>query len=84
MRIRFPFALLLCIDMVMPGNMLESDDFSPSYFGPNLTLAVKAGKLDESRVTDMAIRITSAYFKMGQDQVFQTPTALKCVEKVHF
>ncbi|CAO3580615.1 unnamed protein product [Absidia cylindrospora] len=62
------------LDMVMPGNMDQSDDHSPSYFGANLVDAVKGGKVDESRVNDMALRIVAAYYKMGQDNGFPKTT----------
>ncbi|CAO3595858.1 unnamed protein product [Absidia cylindrospora] len=62
------------LDMVMPGNMDQSDNHSPSYFGANLVNAVKEGKVKESRVTDMAVRIASAYYKMGQDKNFPKTT----------
>ncbi|CAO3580625.1 unnamed protein product [Absidia cylindrospora] len=62
------------LDMVMPGNMNATDDHSPSYFGANLVNAVKAGKVDESRVNDMALRIVAAYYKMGQDNDFPKTT----------
>lgn len=38
-----------------------------SYFGANLTKAVKNGEVSEDRVTDMAVRIAAAWYKMGQD-----------------
>ncbi|KAI8341948.1 glycoside hydrolase superfamily [Chlamydoabsidia padenii] len=64
------------LDMTMPGNMFDNDPYSPSLFGPNLTLAVKAGKVEESRVTDMAVRIVSSYYKMSQDKNFPKTTLL--------
>lgn len=35
-----------------------------SYFGKNLTNAVKAGSVHEDRVTDMAMRIVAAWYKV--------------------
>ncbi|KAI8080068.1 glycoside hydrolase superfamily [Halteromyces radiatus] len=58
------------LDMVMPGNRDPKDNFSPSYFGQDLVNAVKNGKVSESTVTDMAHRIVSAWYKMGQDKNF--------------
>lgn len=40
-----------------------------SYFGSNLTKAVENGEVSEDRVTDMAVRIAAAWYKMGQDSV---------------
>ncbi|KAI8149939.1 beta-glucosidase [Fennellomyces sp. T-0311] len=56
------------LDMTMPGDILMGDGYT--YFGPNLTQAVKNGEVSEARVTDMALRIAAAYFKMGQDKEF--------------
>ncbi|KAG1442943.1 hypothetical protein G6F56_010857 [Rhizopus delemar] len=56
------------LDMTMPGDItFHSND---SYFGSNLTKAVKAGEIDESRVTDMVTRIAAAWYKVGQDENF--------------
>ena len=35
-----------------------------SYFGKNLTKAVKMGTVREDRVTDMAMRIVAAWYKV--------------------
>jgi beta-glucosidase len=43
-----------------------------SFFGGNLTLAVKNGTLDVARVDDMVVRIMTPYFWLGQDQDFPT------------
>ena len=45
-----------------------------SYFGKNLTDAVHAKKVSESRVTDMATRIVAAWYKLGQDKNFPKTT----------
>ncbi|KAI8362616.1 glycoside hydrolase superfamily [Blakeslea trispora] len=56
------------LDMTMPGDIeFGSKD---SYFGPNLTLAVTEKDVKEDRVTDMALRIVAAWYKMGQDKDF--------------
>ncbi|CAO3696011.1 hypothetical protein G6F70_002472 [Rhizopus microsporus] len=56
------------LDMTMPGDItMGSND---SYFGKNLTDAVRAKKVPESRVTDMATRIVAAWYKLGQDKGF--------------
>ncbi|CAE6511818.1 unnamed protein product [Rhizoctonia solani] len=54
------------LDMTMPGDItFNSGD---SYFGANLTAAVKDGKIAEDRVTDMAERIVAAWYLVGQDK----------------
>ncbi|OAD01491.1 glycoside hydrolase family 3 protein [Mucor lusitanicus CBS 277.49] len=59
------------LDMTMPGDItFNSGD---SYFGKNLTKAVKMGSVREDRVTDMAMRIVAAWYKLGQDQDFPQP-----------
>ncbi|KAG2205238.1 hypothetical protein INT47_009503 [Mucor saturninus] len=56
------------LDMTMPGDItFNSND---SYFGKNLTDAVHAKTVDESRVTDMVTRIVAAWYKVGQDKNF--------------
>lgn len=56
------------LDMTMPGDItFNSND---SYFGKNLTDAVAAKTVDESRVTDMVTRIVAAWYKVGQDKGF--------------
>ncbi|CAE6526553.1 unnamed protein product [Rhizoctonia solani] len=56
------------LDMTMPGDItFNSGD---SYFGANLTAAVKGGQVTEDRVTDMAERIVAAWYLVGQDKNF--------------
>ncbi|KAH7325497.1 beta-glucosidase [Rhizoctonia solani] len=56
------------LDMTMPGDItFNSGD---SYFGANLTAAVKDGQVTEDRVTDMAERIVAAWYLVGQDKNF--------------
>ncbi|KAI8968442.1 glycoside hydrolase superfamily [Mycotypha africana] len=56
------------LDMTMPGDItFHSGD---SYFGANLTKAVKEGRIDEDRVTDMAMRIVASWYKVRQDEGF--------------
>lgn len=53
------------LDMLMPGG---------GNWGDNLTTAVHNGSVSEDRVTDMAVRITAAWYLMGQDGTdFPTP-----------
>ncbi|KAI9493632.1 glycoside hydrolase superfamily [Zychaea mexicana] len=56
------------LDMTMPGDIIMGDGLS--WFGPNLTKAVEDGDVSEERVTDMAMRIAAAHFKVGQDKDF--------------
>ncbi|RDL40714.1 putative beta-glucosidase 1 [Venustampulla echinocandica] len=51
------------LDMSMPGDTLFNSGIS--YWGANLTLAVLNGTVPEYRLDDMALRIMSAYFKVG-------------------
>ncbi|KAI7873124.1 glycoside hydrolase superfamily [Mucor mucedo] len=49
------------LDMTMPGDI--SFNSGDSYFGRNLTNAVRSGQVNEDRVTDMAMRIVAAWYK---------------------
>ncbi|KAG0182966.1 hypothetical protein DFQ28_003445 [Apophysomyces sp. BC1034] len=56
------------LDMTMPGDIqFYSKD---SYFGRNLTGAIRTGHVSEGRVDDMARRIVAAWYKLGQDEGF--------------
>ncbi|KAI7901875.1 glycoside hydrolase superfamily [Cokeromyces recurvatus] len=60
------------LDMTMPGDItFQSGD---SYFGANLTDAVKRKDVAEERVTDMATRIVASWYKMRQDTNFPKTT----------
>ncbi|PGG96396.1 hypothetical protein AJ80_09832 [Polytolypa hystricis UAMH7299] len=59
------------LDMSMPGDTVFGTGLS--FWGTNLTIAVANGTVPEWRVDDMAVRIMSAYFKVGQDKN-QVPT----------
>ncbi|KAL1928472.1 hypothetical protein VTP01DRAFT_2828 [Rhizomucor pusillus] len=63
------------LDMTMPGDINMPDGLS--YFGANLTKAVKNGEVSEDRVTDMAVRIAAAWYKMGQDNKNFPETTLR-------
>ncbi|KXT02631.1 hypothetical protein AC578_1161 [Pseudocercospora eumusae] len=54
------------LDMNMPGG-LEFSKSVPSLWGANLTTSVNNGSLDISRLDDMAHRIMTPYFWLGQD-----------------
>ena len=53
------------LDMSMPGDVTFTDGMS--YFGTNLTVGVLNGTVPEWRVDDMAVRIMSAFYKVGRD-----------------
>lgn len=56
------------LDMNMPGEIsLENYD---TYFGHNLIKAAESKNVPEDRITDMANRIVTTWFKMRQDQNF--------------
>ncbi|GLB44238.1 putative glycoside hydrolase family 3 protein [Lyophyllum shimeji] len=53
------------LDMTMPGDVtFNSGD---SYFGANLTAAVRSGSVPQARVDDIATRILAAWYLLGQD-----------------
>ncbi|KAG8874243.1 hypothetical protein FRB98_008582 [Tulasnella sp. 332] len=54
------------LDMVMPGGDAYGSNIS--YFGPALVEAVQAGLVPESRLDDMATRILSSWYLLGQDE----------------
>jgi hypothetical protein len=51
------------LDMTMPGDTVFNS--GESFWGTNLTLSVLNGTIPEWRIDDMALRIMSAYFKVG-------------------
>lgn len=51
------------MDMSMPGD--TSFDSGYTFFGTNLTVAILNGTIPGWRLDDMAMRIMSAYFKVG-------------------
>jgi beta-glucosidase len=52
-------------DMDMPGDV--AFDTGTGFWGANLTIAVLNGTVPEWRVDDMAVRIMSAFYKVGRD-----------------
>ncbi|KAL2692537.1 hypothetical protein Neosp_002947 [[Neocosmospora] mangrovei] len=58
------------LDIEMPGNV--STLAGPSYFGDLLLSAVKDGQVPESRLDDMAERVLTPYFLLGQDEDYPT------------
>ncbi|KAJ5795455.1 CAZyme family GH3 [Penicillium psychrosexuale] len=58
------------LDMSMPGDVILGSPYS--YWGTNLTISVLNGTVPEWRLDDMAVRIMSAYYKVGRDR-FRTP-----------
>ncbi|KAK6607853.1 beta-glucosidase G 1 [Botrytis cinerea] len=60
------------LDMTMPGAEWW-DPMAPgipTYFGSNLTTAVSNGSVTLERLNDMALRVMTPYFFLGQDQDF--------------
>ncbi|KAK5019764.1 putative beta-glucosidase A [Cryomyces antarcticus] len=53
------------LDMTMPGD--QGFDSNNSYWGGNLTASIINGTVPQWRLDDMAVRIMSAYFKVGRD-----------------
>ncbi|KAI0465687.1 glycosyl hydrolase family 3 C-terminal domain-containing protein [Xylaria cf. heliscus] len=58
------------LDIEMPGNV--SLLAGPSYFGDALLEAVNEGLVAEKRLDDMAKRVMTPYFRLGQDHEFPT------------
>jgi beta-glucosidase len=58
------------LDMDMPGGigLYGMDREAGSFFGKNITSAIKNGTVAESRVDDMIIRIMTPYYWLGQDK----------------
>ena len=57
------------LDMNLPGGFgLFGDILTGSFFGPNVTEAVKNGTLGIERLDDMILRIMSPYYALGQDE----------------
>ena len=49
----------------MPGDIFF--DSGTSWWGPNLTFAVRDGEIPLARLNDMAERIAAGFFYLGQD-----------------
>ncbi|KAI0099592.1 glycoside hydrolase family 3 protein [Nemania sp. FL0031] len=58
------------LDIEMPGNV--SALAGPAYFGDALLDAVNEGLVLEERLNDMATRVMTPYFRLGQDHDFPT------------
>ncbi|KAI1748839.1 glycoside hydrolase family 3 protein [Xylaria castorea] len=58
------------LDIEMPGNV--SALYGAAYFGDALLEAVNEGRVTEQRLNDMAKRVMTPYFRLGQDQGFPT------------
>ncbi|TQB74553.1 hypothetical protein MPDQ_004659 [Monascus purpureus] len=59
------------LDMPMPGDVAFGS--GTSFWGTNLTAAVLNGTIPEWRIDDMAVRIMSAFYKVGRDAVRTPP-----------
>ncbi|GMK57421.1 hypothetical protein CspeluHIS016_0402550 [Cutaneotrichosporon spelunceum] len=57
------------LDMDMPGD-INFDNGQSSYFGANLTEAVRNGSVSVDRLDDMAQRIVAAWYLVGQDKKY--------------
>ncbi|RAH70027.1 beta-glucosidase, partial [Aspergillus aculeatinus CBS 121060] len=57
------------MDMTMPGGFTVYGELwtEGSYFGQNLTAAVRNGSVATTRLDDMIVRIMTPYFWLGQD-----------------
>ena len=61
------------LDMNMPGAIDTAAQVTgESFWGPNLIDAVNNGSVSSERLDDMAERIMTPYFALGQDQDFPT------------
>jgi len=56
------------LDMTMPGD--KTFGSGDSWFGPALVSAVQNKQVTQARLDDMAVRIMTPYFLLGQDQNF--------------
>ena len=55
------------LDMTMPGDI--SFGSGTTYFGAHLVDYVDCGNIAQARLDDMAIRIMTPYFLLGQNEV---------------
>ncbi|KAL5621093.1 hypothetical protein FOBRF1_004339 [Fusarium oxysporum] len=58
------------LDIEMPGNV--SALAGPSYFGESLLQAVNNGTVSKARLSEMAERVMTPYFLLGQDKNYPT------------
>ncbi|XDG09934.1 hypothetical protein ABKA04_009549 [Annulohypoxylon sp. FPYF3050] len=58
------------LDMEMPGNV--STAAGAAYFGDLLLSAVNEGVVSEEHLTDMAQRVMTPYFRLGQNENYPT------------
>ena len=58
------------LDMEMPGTTTVSGIY---YFGDSLVEAIDAGSVAANRLNDMATRVMTPYFHLGQDSNFPAP-----------
>ncbi|KAF2798415.1 glycoside hydrolase family 3 protein [Melanomma pulvis-pyrius CBS 109.77] len=57
------------LDLEMPGRM-NQPGLTPAFFDQKLVDAVNTGEVSMERLDDMAIRVLTPYFLLGQDQSF--------------
>ncbi|KAJ5660093.1 hypothetical protein N7507_006544 [Penicillium longicatenatum] len=65
------------MDMTMPGGFTLYGELwtEGSYFGKNLTSALKNGTVDMDRMDDMIVRIMTPYFWLNQDRNYPSVDA---------
>ncbi|KAM0424909.1 hypothetical protein ACHAPT_009965 [Fusarium lateritium] len=62
------------LDMNQPGGFgMFGDIWTGSFFGANVTEAVKNGTLAMERLDDMVLRIMTPYYALGQDKNYPKP-----------
>lgn len=59
------------LDMSMPGDINVVDGMS--FFGTNLTVAVLNGTIPQWRIDDMAVRVMSAFYRVGRQHKYKRP-----------
>ncbi|KAE8418625.1 glycoside hydrolase superfamily [Aspergillus pseudocaelatus] len=61
------------LDMNLPGGFsMFGDRWSGTFFGGNITAAVRNGTLPVERLNDMMLRVMTPYFALGQDKNYPT------------
>jgi beta-glucosidase len=58
--------------MDMPGGLPSMENNPASYFGGNITTAIRNGSLAEARLNDMIARIMTPYFYLNQNSGYPT------------
>jgi beta-glucosidase len=67
-------SVLAGLDQTMPGQLqCCSKEFTGSFWGANLTMAVNNGSVPAERVQDAATRILAGWYLLGQDKDYPRP-----------